>query len=96
MTELAVTMDQLIDAVKSLAAKLDKLQDEQVQSLAMQQGRMDERLKTCEYTAKSAKDELADLVALKDKVAKLERFFYGMIAFILIQLFGVVLWMIRK
>lgn len=96
MTELAVTMESLIDSVKGLSSKLDKLQDEKVQSMAMEQGRMDERLKACEATASRAKEEVAELATVKDKVAKLERFFYGMVAFILIQLFGVVVWLIKK
>jgi len=99
MTELAVMIDQLTDAVKALTIKLDKLQDEKVQSLSEQMARQDERLKSTEVIASSAKN-ISDVIsnefsAQKDKVAKLERFFYGMIIFVIIQLIGLLIWLIK-
>jgi regulator of replication initiation timing len=100
MTELAVTMESLIDSVKQLSSKLDKLQDEKVQSLAMEQGRMDERLKACETTVKTAKEEAEKIPTLAERVGKLERVVYGLLYLIAAQLIagviGGAVWLLKR
>jgi CRISPR/Cas system-associated endonuclease Cas3-HD len=104
MTELAVTLDQLIVAVKVLTVKLDKLQDEKVQVLSEQMARADERLKATEDIAKVAKAKAETIdtafsmesATQKEKVEKLERFFYGLVVFVFIQLVGLAIWLLKK
>lgn len=96
MTELAVTMEQLIEAVKQVSTKLDKLQDEKVQSLSERIAVMDERLSSTQATAKAAKEETAEVATLKEKVAKLERVVYGLMSLIAAEVIGVVIWLLKK
>jgi hypothetical protein len=89
MTELAVTMEQLIDAVKGLSIKLDKLQDEKVQSLS-------ERLAVAEERLNTAHTEAKKVPVLVDQVNKLQRTLYGVLAAVGAQLIGLVIWLVKK
>ncbi len=100
MTELAVTLDQLIDAVKGLSAKLDKLQDEKVQQLSERMAVIDERLSSTATAAKVAKEETEKLPTVLERVAKLERVVYGLLylfaAQVVAAIIGGAIWLIKK